>query len=90
MQLDLKGAVAATMERRDRGEHVGLLVPDEVGLRSLELELDRDRRTRAFALLLHQLRELLLVDSEPALPRKLLCQLEREPVRVVQAEGVLP
>src|SRR5205823_1619369 len=90
VELDLERAVAAVVKRGDRRQDVGLLVADEVRLRPLDLELDGDGGARARALLLHQPRELLVVDPEATLAAELLRQLEREAVGVVEPERVLP
>src|SRR5205085_4825276 len=78
------------------GEHVRLLVADELALKAgTARELDRalvvtrGRRAGALALLAHQSGEPVLVDRQPALARELLRELERKAVRVVQPEGVL-
>ena len=89
VQLYFEAAVTAVVERRDRRQDVCLLVSDELRLRPFDLKLDRNRSARPLPLLLHQRRELVLVDAEPALARKLLGQLERKAVRVVEAERVL-
>src|SRR5207244_3828258 len=88
--------VLELLERAELRQDVRLLVADElrpesrgVGELHRALVVARDRGARTFALLGHQPRELLVVDAEPAFARELLCQLEREAVRVVKAEGVL-
>ena len=90
VQLRVEEAVLARLERRDRRQHVGLLVADELG-RALadHPHLEARRRARALPLLLHQPPELVLVDGEAALARQLLRQLEREAVRVVEPERLL-
>ncbi len=95
-ELDEEEAVLELLERTDLCQHLGLLVADEVGLeagfaRELRrpLELARLTGARPLALLGHQTLELVLVDRQAALERELARQLEREAVRVVEAERVL-
>ena len=88
-ELRLERPVASVDESADLREDIELLVPDEVGLEGdVADQADRngDGGARALALLLHQLRVATLVDRHAALERELPCQLDREPVRVVQLE----
>src|SRR5204863_77371 len=90
-ELRLEEAVPEVGERRDRGQHLRLLVAGEPRLRlSGDADLGRRRAPPgALALLRHEPRELLLVHAEAALACELLRQLDREAVRVVELERVL-
>ena len=74
-ELDLEVAFAEVGERGDRGPHVDLLVADELGSRRAgEARLVAGRAALAgdLAMLLHQPRVLLVVETEAALARELL------------------
>src|SRR5262249_28324397 len=91
-ELGAEAALALRLERRDRSEHIGLLVPDELGPRRARepcAGVYRAGRPRALPLLGHQPGELRLVDGKSTVVCQLPRELEREAVRVVQPEGVL-
>src|SRR5215211_1328266 len=89
-QLRLEGAVLARRMGRESRQHLGLLVADELALRPADVA-DGARLPGAgdLAMLGHPPREVLLVHAEAALARELVRQLDREPVRGCQREGVL-
>src|SRR5439155_11368206 len=88
----LEAAVAEILIGEDRRQDVGLLVAYELAPH-LAADADIHRRGRAarpLPLLLHQPPEPVDVNAQPALPRQLLGQLEREAVGVVEPERVVP
>ena len=96
-QLRQEEPVAELLDRRQLGEHVRLLVADELaaeaGLRgevggALEIAL-LAAGARDLAVPLHQLAEAVDVDRLPALLGELLRQLDREAVGRGQGERVL-
>ena len=92
LELHLEEAVPEIGVGRDRGEHLRALVADEVGTRRVRephLDLHLARLTGDLAMLLHQLRVLLVVHAETALARELLRQLDREAVGRLEREGVV-